>query len=452
MNKVAEKNNINKIINVTLCVILFIVPLLITPRKVYSIPYNILKICVLLLCGLILLICLILKRKELKFDLIDKTLIAFYILIVISTFFSIDIPKSIWGENNRYEGLLTFTVYFLTYYCAKYYFAYDKKLKIFAIITVCITSIIAIMQYYNIFPLYYLYDALNIPYSSGFASSTFGNSNFLGSFLSIAVTIFMALYITKGNKSYLMVSYLSFYALIVGMARSSWVGLGIASIFGIIYVIKNRNKEIIKKACYITIGFVMIFVWILNAPELITNNLPYYSKEMSLENRIKLINDEITFAVENKELKDTFGSGRIEIWRMVLKTIAMHPIIGSGPDTLARSLLINVPNDAMNYIERTNTYADKAHNEYLQIAATIGIPALIVYLAFLAQLLSKQKDMFRNNASFIFIIPIIAYLAQAFFNISTIGVAPIFWFLLGLIQNEKFKNVLLQAKLLKDKN
>ena len=57
-----EKNNIilNKIINVTLWLILFIVPLLITPREIDSIPYNTLKISLLHLCGLILLICLIL--------------------------------------------------------------------------------------------------------------------------------------------------------------------------------------------------------------------------------------------------------------------------------------------------------------------------------------------------------------------------------------------------------
>ena len=83
--------------------------------------------------------------------------------------------------------------------------------------------------------------------------------------------------------------------------------------------------------------------------------------------------------------------------------------------------------------------ADKAHNEYLQIAATIGIPALIIYLAFVCQIVFKDKNIFKNNATFILLVPIISYLVQAFFNISTIGVAPIFWLLLGLIQNQKFK-------------
>ena len=79
-----------------------------------------------------------------------------------------DILKSILGEYNRFEGLLTFTVYFLTYYCGKYYFKYDKQLKLFAIITICITSIIGILQYYNIYPVYYLYDLLDFVKNSNF--------------------------------------------------------------------------------------------------------------------------------------------------------------------------------------------------------------------------------------------------------------------------------------------
>ena len=110
----------NKVMNKTIYVIIFLVPLLMLPSQLEAIPSNILKYIVLLVCGTILLVTLFLKRKELKFDLIDKTLIAFYIFIVISTIFSMDILKSILGEYNRFEGLLTFTVYFLTYYCGKY--------------------------------------------------------------------------------------------------------------------------------------------------------------------------------------------------------------------------------------------------------------------------------------------------------------------------------------------
>ena len=437
---------INKIMNKTIYIIIFLVPLLIIPKAIA--PSNILRYTVLLICGFILLVLLILKRKELKFDLIDKTLIAYYILIIVSTIFSIDIIKSILGERTRYEGLLTFTVYFLTYYCAKYFLYYDKRLKTFAIITTCITSIIGILQYYNIFPLYYVFDVFNISYNPGFASSTFGNTNLFGSFLAMAVTAFMALYIIRSNKIYLLVSYLTFYVLLLTATRSAWVGVAFASIFGIIYVIKNRKKEIIKRAIHIIIGFILIFTWILFPANFITNSLPHYSKIMSLSNRLELVNNEMKIALETGELKESFGSGRIGIWIMVLKVIAINPMLGSGPDTLAKSLIYNLPLDTINYIEKTNTYIDKAHNDYLQIAATIGIPALIIYLAFLAQILAKQKNMFRDNTTFILVIPIIAYLVQVFFNISTISVAPIFWMLLGVVQNQQFKDALTQKKLL----
>ena len=107
---------------------------------------------------------------------------------------------------------------------------------------------------------------------------------------------------------------------------------------------------------------------------------------------------------------------------------------------MADGLDKNVHIDNILFIFDTHQFIDKAHNEYLQIAATIGIPAMIVYLAFLAQILSSQKKkIFKDNATFILVIPIISYIVQAFFNISTIGVAPIFWALLGLLQNLPFK-------------
>lgn len=430
---------IDKIINKIIYIIIFIIPLLALPYGLNSIPYNILKIIALLICGLILLICLILNRKELKFDLVDKTLIAFYILIIVSTIFSINLKRSIIGSPNRYEGILALTTYFLTYYCAKYYFKYNNKLKKYAFFTISISCIIGILQYFNLFP---LYEIFNIPYTSGFAASTFGNRNFFGSFLSMVVTIFMALYITKGNKSYLIVSFVSFYSLLLTMTRSSWVGLAIASVFGLIFIIKNFKKDIIIRSLYIIVGFIIIFFFTLNPPKFILNIISNYSSSNLFNSRFQLMNEEFRLFTDgnmSEEQMNGLGSGRVRIWKMVLKVISKNIIIGTGPDTLAYALGRFEPYETFEFYMEAGGIPDKAHNEYLQIAATMGIPALIIYLAFVFQILANQKGFFYNNSTFILIIPIISYLTQAFFNISTIGVAPIFWFLLGLIQNENFK-------------
>lgn len=450
--KISESTNLNneititkkhtktdKVINVILCIIVFLIPLLTIPRMVALNWYNIVKYIALLICGTILLICIILKRKELKFDLIDKTLLVFLALIILSTIFSINIPKSILGEENRYEGLLTFIVYFLTYYCAKYYFQYNKLLKNFAIIVVTITSVIGILQYYNRFPLYKMF---NIPYITNFASSTFGNRNFFASFLSIIVPLFMALYIIKKKKVYLVMSLLSFFGILVSMTRSSWLGLTTASIFGLIYIIKNYSKDVLKRTIHIAIGFIIIFFFVLMPPNFISKNIHGSVNINSLEGRFNMLAEdfETIFGDSTKEQKASSGAGRIGIWVMTLKSIAQDPLLGTGPDTLKDGLIHNALEDVLIRVESTRTIIDKAHNEYLQIAATIGIPALIVYLAFLAQILFKDKNLFKHNSTFILIVPIVSYLTQAFFNISTIGVSPIFWLLLGVVQNEKFKS------------
>ena len=436
---VARNNKLNKVINIVLCIILFLLPLLITPREIDTPPYNLLKIITLLLCGAILLVCVIIKiiKKEFKLDLIDKTLLVFYALIIISTIFSTNKVKAFIGEDNRYEGFFTLTAYFLTYYCAKYYFDYNKKLKYFAIATVLIASIIGILQYYNIFPLYYIF---NIPFKESFASSTFGNRNFFGSFVAITVPLFMGLYIIKNKKIYLVTSIIAFWGMLASMTRSSWLGLVVATILGIIYIVKNYNKEILKRTIHIIIGFIIIFIFVLTPPPFITNNIG----QNSLSNRFSDLGEDVeSFMNGSADGIDIAGSGRIHIWKLTLKGIAAQPLIGPGPDNLVDGLSHNLPYECLEYVDKYNAFFDKAHNEYLQIAATIGIPALIVYLAFVAQILEKQKNLFKDNASFIFTISIISYFVQAFLNISTIGVAPIFWCLLGLVQNEEFKKKLL---------
>ena len=421
--KNGNKITVEKSINIILCIVLFLLPLITIPRKLTT-YYNIPKYILLLSCGLVLLVCLIIKikRKELKLDLIDKTLFAFYILIVISTIFSMDVIKSIIGERNRFEGLLTFTIYFMIYYCAKYYFSYNKYLKRFAIATILITSIIGILQYYNICPIYSLF---NIPNYPSVALSTFGHRNFFGSFQAIVVPTCIALYITKRKKTYLFLSLISFWALLASMARSSWVGLAVACLLGLIFIFKNFKKRIVP-SLHILIGCIIIFVFVLTPPQFVKNMINPNDNFYSLEGRIDSLKNEVTNISNSQDAKKTekavwnAGTGRVGIWLATLQSIAKEPILGTGPDTLQDALLHN---STEFFLFRLYTFwetVDKAHNEYLQIAATIGIPALMIYLAFLAQIIFGQKKAFKNDNTFIFLIPIISYLAQAFFNISTI--------------------------------
>jgi O-antigen ligase len=106
-------------------------------------------------------------------------------------------------------------------------------------------------------------------------------------------------------------------------------------------------------------------------------------------------------------------------------------LLGSGPDTFG----IVYPKDTV----FKGVTVDKAHNEYLQIAVTLGIPALLVYLFFTAHVLltglKAASRMKGENQILLFglLAICIGYLTQAFFNISVITVAPFFWVILGIL-------------------
>ena len=78
------------------------------------------------------------------------------------------------------------------------------------------------------------------------------------------------------------------------------------------------------------------------------------------------------------------------------------------------------------------------HNEYIEMAMTMGIPALLTYLALILTILKtslsaiKRLDGDEEIYMYGLIAVIISYMIKVFFNISVVTVAPLFWALLGM--------------------
>ena len=108
-----------------------------------------------------------------------------------------------------------------------------------------------------------------------------------------------------------------------------------------------------------------------------------------------------------------------------------HPILGVGPDLMARYQISSE--------ELMTDSIDRSYNEYLYIAATRGIPALAAYLALLAASFARLVKGVREFASDrekwfrpALLAAVTAYSVQAFFSASAVTVAPFFWLLLGI--------------------
>jgi len=86
--------------------------------------------------------------------------------------------------------------------------------------------------------------------------------------------------------------------------------------------------------------------------------------------------------IEN-DLQPDHRSGRLNIWNNSLKIVSEHPWIGVGPGNFKPAYAEHLSPDSI-----PEDHLGHAHNDFLNMAATTGIPGLICYLGFWAMVLT----------------------------------------------------------------
>ena len=111
----------------------------------------------------------------------------------------------------------------------------------------------------------------------------------------------------------------------------------------------------------------------------------------------------------------------------------MRPFFGFGLDTMYIALEANFRGQIIGDLGRYVNW-DKAHNEYLNIAVSSGIPSLLAYLGFLFFALKKGLKKMKINEAYVpLLAAIIGYLVQAMFNIQVVMVYYLFFAYLGIL-------------------
>jgi O-antigen ligase len=116
--------------------------------------------------------------------------------------------------------------------------------------------------------------------------------------------------------------------------------------------------------------------------------------------------------VPNLQIEST--SDRIELWKQAIINIIEKPFFGIGIDCFG--------------FYNPNMIYDRPHNEFLQIACTMGIPALIFYLGALIIIYAKavihNKEL--TNSRLMYLSITCAYLISSFFGNSMPYTTPYF--------------------------
>lgn len=366
----------------------------------------------LLFPNIIILIYLIIskikKNKKVNFNLIDL----FLLLIIIFSFISVLLAKKVdvalYGMPGRYEGLYQICYYFslfmLTTFIDK---KYKKILSYTILIVTCIETIYAYFQVMNIFDVVRYYRN-NKVWATGFTTNPnfYATISLLGLSTSIGLLFEEKKHILKIMLSCLIVLLMT--GLLISNTMSCVVGLLVVIIYTFIYIIVKKK--------YLYFSFIILLI-------IPTIYIASINKTTLLKDFIKTTNE--TKEIVSGNIDGEYGTKRIFIWTKTLEIVPKNIIHGVGIDNFYYAF-------GDKPISKGRWFFDKAHNEYLQVLITEGIFSLISYLSFFGIIVIRGiKESFKDNKIYL-ILPVIGYLAQAFFNISVIEVAPYFYIILGL--------------------
>lgn len=354
-----------------------------------------------------------------KLGTIEWLLMGLTLLIVLSTVFSVDLRLSIWGQPHSREGLFVLITYIVIFYLFYRFFSFSSK--VFELVLICgiVVSLYGILQYYNVMPS--LSSITKGAWEDGL--STIGNRDFVGTYCTLLLPIAIGFYLYWHKKRGIVYSSILFVFMIISYTRSAWIAFLVYMAIFLFFAIKQiygaRRFDIFLRWMILAILFMVVFI-AMNVISFSALTTASKSQQYQFIKRA----DTIVHDAKNLD-KDSSGSYRVYYWKRAVAFMFDHILLGSGPDTFGIVFERHYGN--------INLYFQKAHNEYLQIAITLGYPALFIYMALVFIVLKRLwQGTKRSVFSQILFCCIVGYLVQAFFNISVICNAPIYWSLLGI--------------------
>lgn len=372
--------------------LLFFVPLVLYPNTSEIFEFN--KIVLTYILTSLIVFAWLVKMIINKRIIFRRTILDIPLLILLgsqllSTIASVDTRTSFFGYYSRFHGgLLSTITYSLLYWAYVSNMNRKKALKsIFILLsTTVIASIYGVLEHLGIDKDLWVQDVQNRVFS------TFGQPNWLAAWLTAIIPITWALALSPKFKSqnaklkfkiqnfwiWIGLSALFFLTLLYTKSRSGIFGFGAAYLVfwaGSFWSYKNKLKPMLTKYLLITflLSFIAVLVgtpWTPSVKNLLTNNV-YKQPQEKVEATGPALE---TGGTASGEIRKIVWKGALDIWKN-------YPILGTGVETFAYSYYNFRPVEH-NLVSEWDFLYNKAHNEYLNLAATSGTIGLLSYFIF----------------------------------------------------------------------
>ena len=338
---------------------------------------------------------------------------------VLSTIFSTDTFTSVFGTIYRFDGLYSYLAYAGIFILALQVHS-RKSIKTILNIFVATASSIAFFGLLNIHAIN-RYLILRPQYG------TFENQNHYGYYLAMALPCALWLYATddaEGRKQKVGIRILRVFEITFlcnGMIQAVSMGPLIAVLSSMVVlsiVVFVRFRREFKRL----IGMELYMLVVMGISAVGTWNLVGDTGNMIKDFGVLFRHMSGTADMKDEDALNSIGSSRGVLWRYAIQFMKERPLFGYGLDNLGgRYAAVGCTND-------------RAHNEVLQYGASLGIPALIFYIAGLWSLFWKGVKNFKKLDLWTVCscVVVISYLVNSLFGNTMYYTVPFYWMLLGI--------------------
>lgn len=350
----------------------------------------------------------------------QRAVFVYWCAVLVSTVLSVAPRVSLLG-GARYEGLLSVSLC-----CAGFLLisgSFRPKgwlLAVFAgaIGANCVLALVQLAGYdpFGLYPAGMTYYDAGLRYAGAFLG-TVGNVDTLSAVLCLAVPLFwVALVRGETPWRFLLLLPLGLSLTVLGWAfvEGGVLAVGLSALFTVPVLAKDRRRRLL-----LLLLAVLLLLTGVCAVYAVGDRLGGAAAETS--------------ALLHGRWDDSFGSGRLYIWRQSAKLVPQRPIFGGGPDTLG--LRTDAHFERFNEVTGTVVRAevDDAHNEYLDILVNQGLAGLLAYLTALGStLVIWLRRAPEDKVTAICGAAVFCYAIQAFFGLNSPTTAPLFWACLAL--------------------
>jgi len=263
---------------------------------------------------------------------------------------------------------------------------------------------------------------------SNHRASIYLNSNYYGYYLTVILAITATCFVSAEKWRERLAAAVIFALNVMTLVANDTLGAFVAVLLCLIlipvlYSIRNKFRIIYLLPLVLFFGITM---WL---------NFGVFWEEIGIESGSAIRNfmslrADIANILEGNEDAASAGSGRWFLWQVTWDMMLKEPVFGCGPEQMVFYLE-----------EMTSVPYNWPHNEYLQYAAMLGIPAGLMYLAALISLAVTQirKVRFLSNTTLVAGCVAFGYAVSALFGGATYVTAPYIFMALGMTSLQQYR-------------